>query len=298
MEILWPALGIGLVVVFLLIVFVQHWHRVLRHHSWTLRRLTERLREIEDVGSPDFRRWIHETAPLPLEKVFTFFLRFDERFWRETLRLDPEQLKFVRAFGSLPGLVKIERWRGHSVVGVTEILPESRLAGWQTRRLDVFSGDSSRPEAVTIWELPLERPQDPAGRPAALELSLRGNSIVLRCSQAAVSPVIGPSNGRPEEESILLRVSLDAARLAEFRSLEPTSHSDPAAANGNSWLAYYSCQDGNLGLDWQLSVRDLSRKADWENWKVLETASAASEPRLQLAEVSADAGEWEAPARR
>jgi hypothetical protein len=298
MEILWPALGIGLFVVFLFIVFVQHWQRVLRHHSWTLRRLTERLRDIEDVGSPDFRRRIHETAPLPLEKVLTFFLRFDERFWRETLRLSPEQLNFVRAFGSLPGLVKIERWRGHSVVSVTEILPESRLAGWQTRRLEVFSGDSSRPEALTIWELPLGRPQDPAGRPAALELSLRGNSIVLRCSQAAVSPGNSSSNGGPEEESTLFRVPLDTTRLAAFRSLEPAAHSEPTVANGNSWLASYSCEDENLGLDWQLSVRDLTKKAEWENWKILESASAASEPELQPAEVSANAGAREVPARR
>jgi hypothetical protein len=247
MEILWPALGIGLVVVFLFIVFVQHWQRVLRHHSWTLRRLTERLRDIEDVGSPDFRRRIHETAPLPLEKVFTFFLRFDVRFWHETLHLSPDQLKFVRAFGSLPGMVKIERWRGHSVVSVTELLPESRLAGWQTRKLEVYSRDSSRPEALTIWELPLERPHDTAGRPASLELSLRGNSIVLRRLQMAISSGNGSSNSDSEAESVQFRVPLDTARLAEVWGLEPIAHPEPAAANGNSWLASYSCEDEDRG---------------------------------------------------
>jgi hypothetical protein len=298
MEILWPALGIGLVVVFLFIVFVQHWQRVLRHHSWTLRRLTERLRDLEDVGSPDFRRRIHETAPLPLEKVFTFFSRFDERFWRDTLHLSPDQLNFVRAFGSLPGMVKIERWRGHSVVSVTELLPESRLAGWQTRKLDVFSGDSSRPEALTIWQLPLKRAHDTADRPAALELSLRGNSIVLRRLQAGIPSGNGSSSSGPEEESILFRVPLDTARLAEFRSHEPMPNGQPSAANGNSWLASYSFEDENLGLDWQLSVRDLSRKSEWENWKLLDWAPIGSDGELQPADFSADAAGREVPARR
>ena len=164
MEILWPALGIGVFVVFLFIVFVRHWQRVLRYHSLTIRRLTDRLRDIEDVGSADFRRRLQESAPVPLEQVFTFFLRFDERFWRETLRLNSEQLKLVRAFGSLPGLAKIERWRGHSVVSFTELLPESRLAIWQTRRMEIFSGEGSRVEALAIWEMPLERRGDSGGK--------------------------------------------------------------------------------------------------------------------------------------
>lgn len=298
MEILWPAMGIGLVVVFLFIVFVQHWQRVLRHHSWTLRRLTERLRDIEDVGDPEFQRRLHATAPLPLEKVFTFFLRFDERFWRDTLRLSADQLKFVRAFGSLPGLVKIERWRGHSVVSVTELLPESRLAGWQTRKLDVFSGDSSLLEALTIWELPLERAHDSADRPAALDLSLRGNSIVLRRLREGISSGNGSSNSDSEEESVLFCVPLDTTRLAEFRSHEPLPNVQLSSTNGNSWLAIYSREDENLGFEWQLSVRELTKKAEWENWKILEPASAASEAEPQPAEVIGDAGGREVPARR
>jgi hypothetical protein len=298
MEILWPALGIGLIVVFLCIVFVQHWQRVLRHHSWTLRRLTKRLRDIEDVGSPDFRRRIHETAPLPLGKVFTFFLRFDERFWRDTLRLSPDQMNFVRAFGSLPGMVKIEGWRGHSVVSVTDLLPESRLAGWQTRKLDLFSGDSSRPEALTIWELPLERAHDSADRPAAIELSLRGNSIVLRRSEAGIPSGNGSSNSGPEEESILFRLPLDTMMLAEYRSHEPLPDAHPSSANGNSWLASYFCEDEILGVDWQLSVRDLSRKSEWKNWKLLDSAPSGSDGELEPADFSADAAGREVPARR
>ena len=117
---------------------------------------------------------------MPLEQFFTFFLRFDERFWRETLRLNSGQLKLVRAFGSLPGLVKIERWRGHSVVSFTELLPESRLAISQTRRMEIFSGEGSRVEVLAIGEMPLERRGDSGGKAASLELSIARNSIVLR----------------------------------------------------------------------------------------------------------------------
>ncbi|HYL46403.1 MAG TPA: hypothetical protein VEU52_05215, partial [Candidatus Limnocylindrales bacterium] len=298
MEILWPALGIGLFVVFLLIVFVQHWQRVLRHHSWTIRRLTERLRDIEDVGDPDFQRRLHATAPSPLQQVFTFSLRLDETFWRETLRVNPEDLKFIRAAGSIVGSVKIERWRGHSVVSVTELLPESRLAGWQTRRLDLYSSNPACAEALALWELPLGQPRDAAARPATLELLLAGNTIVLRRLQAEITSGEAASGGSQEEEVVLLRVPLDTASLAEFRSHEPLSDAQPGAANGNSWLASYCCEDENLGLEWQLSARDLTKKAEWENWKILEPASAGSEPELQSAEISADAAGPEVPARR
>lgn len=195
-------------------------------------------------------------------------------------------------------MVKIKRWRGHSVVSVTELLPESRLAGWQTRRLDVFSGDSSRPEALTVWELPLERGHDSADRPAALELSRRGNSIVLLRTQAEISSGNGSSNSGPEEESILFRVPLDTARLAEFRSHEPLPNGQPSTANGYSRLVSYSREDDNLGFEWQLSVRDLSRKSEWENWKLLDSAPIGSEGELQPADVTADVGGREVPARR
>lgn len=298
MEILWPALGIGLFVVFLFIVFVQHWQRVLRHHSWTIRRLTERLQDIEDVGAPEFQRRLHATAPSPLQQVFTFCLRLDEKFWRDTLRIDAEDLKFIRAAGSILGSVKIERWRGHSVVSVTELLPESRLAGWQTRRLDLYSGNPGRAEALMLWELPLGRHHDSASRPAFLELLLLGNSIVLHRLPTGISSGEDSSAGYSEGESVLLRVPLESSRLAEFRSLEPTSRSEPAGANGNSWLASYSCEDENLGLEWQLSVRDLTRKVEWENWKVLDSLPAGSEAELQTANITVDAAGQEVPTRR
>src|ERR1700732_953595 len=159
MEILWPALGISVIVVFVFFVLARHWQRTLRHHSWTIRRLIERMHDLEEVGDPEFRRRLSQIAPSPLEQVFVFSLRLDDHFWRETLGASPEDMKFIRSFGTFLGSVKIERWRGHSVATIIEVLPESRLAGWQTRSLDLYTAAAEGARAVTLWEVPLVRPR-------------------------------------------------------------------------------------------------------------------------------------------
>jgi len=273
MEILWPALGISVIVGFVFFVLAQHWHRILRHQSWTLRRLIERVQELEQVGDPEFRRRLGEFAPSPLEQVLTFSFRLDESFWRETLRASSEDMDFIRAFGSFLGSVKLERWRGRTVATVTEVLPESKAAGWRTRTFDFYAEDAKNGNALTLWELPLARARGSADRPTSLELLLRQNSIEL-CRHNAFAT--GNGNGRsadPAEEKItFFRVPLDAAQLAEFRSQDPFAGANEAAANGNSWQAFYACQDEKLGFEWQLSLRDLEKKAEWEQWKILETA--------------------------
>lgn len=65
-----------------------------------------------------------------------------------------------------------------------------------------------------------------------------------------------------------------------------------AGGNGNSWTASYSCEDENLGVEWQLSMRDLTKQAGWNNWKIL------GEPELQPVGFSANTAEPEALARR
>jgi hypothetical protein len=271
MEILWPALGISIIVVFVLFVLAQHWQRTLRHHSWTIRRLIERMRDLEEVGDPEFRRRLSQIAPSPLEQVFIFSLRLDDHFWRETLHASPDDLNFVRSFGTFLGSVKIERWRGRTVATIMEVLPESRLAGWQTRSLDLYSADAEGAGAVTLWEVPLARPRGAMEIPPSLELLLRQNSLELcrRSSYAADSRHgMQPGDG----DTFFFRVPLDAALLSEFRSHDPLSTAIEAPVNGNSWQAFYSCEDQNLGYEWQLSLRDLEKKAEWEQWKILEAA--------------------------
>jgi hypothetical protein len=271
MEILWPALGISMIVVFVFFVLAQHWQRTLRHHSWTIRRLIERVRDLEELGDPEFRRRLSQMAPSPLEQVFVFSLRLADHFWRETLHTTTEDMEFIRSFGTFLGSVRIERWRGRTVATIMEILPESRRAAWQTRSLDLYSGDAQGASAVTLWEVPLARPRGAAEIPPSLELLLRQNSLELcrrfsTVSESKSSALLG------DGDTVFFRVPLDGALLSEFRSHEPVSDTIEASANGNSWQAFYSSEDRNLGYEWQLSLRDLEKKAEWEQWKILEPA--------------------------
>jgi hypothetical protein len=271
MEILWPALGISVIVVFVFFVLAQHWQRTLRHQSWTIRRLIERMHDLEEVGDPEFRRRLSQIAPSPLEQVFVFFLRLDDHFWRETLGASPDDMKFIRSFGTFLGSVKIERWRGHSVATIMEVLPESRLAGWQTRSLDLYTVEAAGAGAVTLWDVPLARPRGTAEIQPSLELLLRHNSLELcRRAPCPSDNQLGAQSG--EGDTVFLRVPLDAALLSEFRSHDPDPHSVEAPALGSSWQAFYSSQDQQLGYEWQLSLRDLEKKAEWEQWKILEPA--------------------------
>ena len=272
MEILWPALGISVIVAFVFFVLAQHWQRTLRRHSWTIRRLIERMRDLEEVGDPEFRRRLSQIAPSPLEQVFVFSLRLDAHFWRETLRTSPEDMKFIRSFGTHLGSVRIERWRGRTVATIMEVLPESRLAGWQTRSLDLYPADTESAGTVTLWEIPLARPQGAAEIPPSLELLLRQNSLELCRRQSSCASETQPAAQIGDGGAVLLRVPLDAALLSEFRSHDPLSSPNEPPANGNSWQAFYSCEDQDLGYEWQLSLRDLEKKAEWEQWKILEPA--------------------------
>ncbi|MGA8220816.1 MAG: hypothetical protein WB780_04115 [Candidatus Acidiferrales bacterium] len=272
MEILWPALGISVIVVFVFFVLAQHWHRILRHQSWTIRRLIERMQQLEEVGDPEFRRRLVQFSPSPLEQIFTFSFRLDESFWRETLRASAEDLNFIRAFGSFLGSVKIERWRGRMVATVTEVLPESKAAGWQTRAFDFYAEDAKSGHALTLWEMPLARPRGTAERAPSLGLLLRQDSLELCTCHAATSNGNGRQEDYGNKEILFFRVPLDAARLAEFRSQDPLDGTNGSVAAGNSWQGFYACQDEKLGFEWQLTLRDLERKAEWEQWKILESA--------------------------
>jgi hypothetical protein len=271
MEILWPALGISVIVVFVFFVLAQHWQRTLRHHSWTIRRLIERMHDLEEVGDPEFRRRLSQIAPSPLEQVFIFSLRLDDHFWRDTLRATTDDMKFIRSFGTFLGSVKIERWRGRTVATIMEVLPESRLAGWQSRSLDLYSADADAAGAMTLWEVPLARPRGTAEIQPSLELLLRHNSLEL-CRRSSFASEDQPGGPSGDGDTVYLRVPLDAALLSEFRTHDPVSNSTEGPANGNSWQAFYSSEDERLGYEWHLSLRDLEKKAEWEHWKILEPA--------------------------
>src|SRR5271155_4417199 len=164
MEILWPALGIAVIVVFVFYVLAQYWQRLLRQQNWTIRHLFERVQSLEELSDPEWRRKISEAAPVPLEQVFTFTFRLGDRFWRDAIRLSEDDQKFVREYGSFVGSIKLERWRSHAVATITEVLPDRKATGWQTRSLDFYSDPFKSGDAISLWELALARPGLSAAR--------------------------------------------------------------------------------------------------------------------------------------
>ncbi|MFZ0786654.1 MAG: hypothetical protein WAM67_12740, partial [Candidatus Acidiferrales bacterium] len=308
MDILWPAIGIGVIVGFIFFVLAQHWRKILAQHAWTVRRLTERVRDLEEMADPEFRRRLGEAAPMPLEQVFTLTFRLNDRFWHEVMQTSEENMRFIREFGSFVGSVKLDRWRSHMVATVAEVQPDRKETGWQMRSLDFYPDPAKPGRGLTLWELDLRRSNFSTERPPSLELVLRENSIDL-LGHLVPSEVDGKgsdisnasngsngtngnngsnggngSNGAEAsdsdyEEVIFFRVPLDTNQLAEFRSHDPTDEAsngetvtDQAAA-GASWHAFYSGGSESLGIEWQLRLRDLSRKSQWDRWKILEPVS-------------------------
>jgi len=295
MDLLWPAIGIGVIVGFVFFVLAQHWQKILAQHSWTIRRLTERVRDLEEMADPEFRRRLGEAAPVPLEQVFTLTLRLSDRFWHDTLRMSDENMQFVHEYGSFVGSVKLDRWRSHVVATVAEVLPNHKERGWQMRSLDFYPDPAKPGRGLTLWELALVRAKFSVERPPSLELVLRENSIDLighlvpfeEGANGGANGNGGNGNGaahggRAYEEVLFARVPLDSNQLAEFRSHDPLAEAPNgdqgaaglAASAGASWQAYYSGGDEALGIEWQLRLRDLRKKSLWDRWKVLEPAAS------------------------
>jgi len=280
MDASWLALLVAVAIVFVFFVLVQHWQKVLRHQAWSVRRLTERVQSIEAVADPQFLDRLNEAAPMPLEQVFTLSFRMDDRFWNEALRATDEEREFVRQYGSFVGSVKLERWRSHTVATITEVLPDRKAAGWQTRSLDFYADPANGSKAFTLWELPLARVGPSAERPPSLELSLRGNALEL-CGHLADRAPRGNANGQQEtagfDDVLFFHVPLDVAQLARFRSHDPAGNGNGNSgahelSTGGAWQAFYSDHDETLGIEWQLRLHDLTKKSEWERWKILESS--------------------------
>ena len=280
MDILWTAMGIAVIVIFVFFVLAQHWQRLLRQQNWTIRKLFERVQSLEEMADPAWRRKLTDASPVPLEQVFNFSFRLDDQFWRNAVSLTEDDRRYIRDYGSFVGAVKLERWRSHTVATVSEVLPDRKTTGWQTRTLDFYPDASKAGDSLSLWELALSRPSLSAERPPSLELLLRPNSIELHGHlDAGVQASAAGATGvrESDEDFIFLRVPLDAAALAEFRSHDPADtgngNGSQAYANGDSWQAYYSFNNEELGIEWQLRLRDLTRKSEWERWKILESHS-------------------------
>ncbi|HVB87352.1 MAG TPA: hypothetical protein VNK23_11895 [Candidatus Dormibacteraeota bacterium] len=305
MDVLWTGLGIALIVVFVFFVLAQHWRQLLRQQSRAIRQLAERIHGIEDMADPQLRRRLGDAAPVPLEQVFNFSLRLSEEFWRETERVSEVDRRFIHEYGSFLASVKLERWRSHTVATVSEILPARKSASLQTRTLDFYpnaangrrdpGGGPSEDvvDELLLWELALARPSAPGLRPPALELLLRDNALELRgpffFGVAEVSGNRHFGSSQPDGAETLLRLPLDAKELSEYLRDDPGLAGDAACAGGNRsekgaansqrtnstacWQAFYSGCDETLGIEWELRVRDLGKKAEWERWRIWESGA-------------------------
>lgn len=281
MDLLWTALGISVIVVFVFYVLAQHWQRLLRQQSGVLRRLAGRIQDLEEMSDPEFRQRLSESTPLPLEQVFTLSFRFDDRFWREALRTTEDDRQFIREFGSFVGCVKLERWRSHTVATITEVLPERKSTGWQTRSLDFFPSPAGDKNTLTLWELDLSRPGLSPERSPSIELILSREAMELRGHLASATEAADNGNGGAARwnDVVFFRVPLDTAQLAGFRGPDPLensgngsgTHGGALVANASSWETFYSEQNDDLGIEWQLRLRDLGGKSGWERWNILES---------------------------
>ena len=286
MDVGWLALILAVAIVFAFFTLVQHWQRVVRRQASSIKRLSERVEDLESISDPMFIQRLNEAAPMPLEQVFTFSLRLGDRFWSEALHASEGEREFVRAYGSFVGSVKLERWRSHTVATVTEVLPEGKEARWQTRSLDLYSDPARATSCWTLWELPLSRASSTV-RPPSVELLLRAHSVELSAHLPASSPAgcgNGESGAGTLEDVVLLQVPLDATQLAPYRTHDPTGNGTSEGGQRelrNSWQAFYSGRDETLGIEWQLRHDDLSKRSEWERWKILDSPSIdlVSEPK-------------------
>jgi hypothetical protein len=279
----WVALLIAVALVFAIFTLVQHWRRFQRDQTRTIARLFERVRLLESISDPAFLERLNEVTPMPLQRVFTLSVRMDDRFWTSALHLSGDDLKFIREFGTQLGSVKLEQWRSHTVANITEILPERKAAGWQTRSFEFYSDPGKDNEPLTLWEVSLSRPDGSPERPPSLELLLRANSLDL-CAHLPMSASNGSGNGNGHngahsgtEDVLFFSVPLDTDQLARFRSHDPAENENGSvrpldlSTRTNSWQAYYEDKDESLGVEWHLRLNDLTRRFEWENWKVLES---------------------------
>lgn len=283
MDVLWPALGIAVVVVFVFFVLAQHWQHLLRQQSRAIRQLSQRVQNLEDMADPELRRRLGDAAPVPLKQVFTFSMRLGERFWSSTVKASDEDRKFIHEYGSFLASVKLERWRSHTEATVSEILPTRKSAGLQTRTLDYYPNSADQNDTLTVWELALARPAAAGLRPPSLELRLCGDALELRGPQR-----VSEAEGAGSEAIILLRLPLDPTQLEDFRCSDHDPDAEEfARENGgrkgtteaqrlNSasyWHAFFAGSDGDLGIEWELRLRDLSKKVEWERWHIWEAGA-------------------------
>lgn len=285
MDVVWFIAGLGILFCFVAIISVQKLGRVLRAQAGAIRRLTQRIDALEEMADPSFRRKIGDTAPSPLEQVFNFGFQLSDRFWQETLQATAAEMDFIRHHGTFVGSVKVERWRSHDVVTVTEVLPQSRAARWQTRSYDIYRDENhAGSKSATLWELPLAAPsaQSLAGPLPRLDLVFTGDALELGVRNDNGAWHLNSDREARHAGRAIFRVPLNEAQLTAYyrptarsrdfdeESCQQNREADDLSAQNSPWIAHFEAEDEAQGVNWHLWLRDLNKKAEWERWKIWE----------------------------
>jgi hypothetical protein len=280
MDVLWAAVAICAIVSLVFYVLAASWQRMLKSQSRAIRDLLQRVDALESMEDPFVRRRIAELSPSPLEQVHVLSFQLSERFWRDTLGATEQQIRCVHEHATFVGSVKIEMWRSHIAITVTELLPQNKSAGWQARTMDIYAADSSVPEV--LWELCLAPSTNShAAQAPSVQLRYENQTVVLAARPATKKNRPETLNGEPADERIVFCIPLGAERLAEFRTSDTEtvnggteeagaapfeSKSHRARAN----VASFSHEDERQGVDWQLHIRELNGRTASEQWTIME----------------------------
>jgi hypothetical protein len=175
-------------------------------------------------------------------------------------------------------------------------LPEGKSASWQTRTFDVFPDDLARAQEVTLWQMDLAGDMSAAHERkwSILELRWKGDQINL-CWRHSGALAAAPA---AIVEQTLVTVPLDARQLTNYRSNDwdaeasdegaesatASGLSDVASGNGSAekvnaavsmdqprrQVLFFGNHDAEIGVEWNLSMRDLSKQDESRNFKVYE----------------------------
>lgn len=267
MNILWTALAICLIVSFVFYVFALSWQRTLRGHSRAIHILYQRLESLESMEAPFLRQKIGKLMPSQLEEVCIFNLSFSERFWRHSLEMTDEQVCDIRENAALLGSVKLDVWRRHTTVTVTELLPLAKSSGWQNRTMEIYGSDN--PTVTRLWELCLGPNGNSADRDGrCLQLRFRNKALELALSSSRTLTEI--RNSKTSDERLFFRVPLDAEHLADYRVDDPDlGEFLLREVVKDRMVACFSNEDEDVGIGWHLSIRALDGGVS-DKWKFTE----------------------------
>ncbi len=219
------------------------------------------------MEAPFLRRKIGELMPSQLEEVCIFNVSFSERFWRRSLEMTDEEVCDIRENAALLGSVKLDVWRRHTTITVTELLPLAKSNGWQNRTMEIYGSDN---QTVThLWELCLGPNANSAERGGrCLQLRFRDKALELAISR---SRTLTEAHGsKSSDERVFFRVPLDAEHLADYRVDDADLRELPEGEMVKDWMvARFSDEDEDAGISWHLSIRALDGGVS-DKWRFME----------------------------